>query len=189
LDNPVKPTHFVLPEYPREEWEKHGDFSVKVHLVLDAEGNVRFPKVIDSPVSEMNKVILDTAYTWRFAPPRKDGEPVLTQFRFPLTLELDPESQRVYELTNLTSPPRPILRNPPSYPSHLRKSGTSGDVVLSFVVNKEGRVQNIQVESATPGFAEAARDAVRTWVFEPGEKDGVPVNTRVRIPIPFRIRR
>jgi protein TonB len=96
----------------------------------------------------------------------------------------------IYELEDLTRAPRPISQRAPTYPPELRRAGISGTVVLMFIVRDDGTTSNITVErSDNPAFEEPAIRAVRKWRFEPGEKDGKAVNTRVRIPIPFKFNR
>lgn len=96
----------------------------------------------------------------------------------------------IYELEDLTRAPRPISQRAPTYPPELRRAGISGTVVLMFIVRSDGSTSNITVErSDNPAFEEPAIRAVRKWRFEPGEKDGKAVNTRVRIPIPFKFNR
>ncbi|HSH09507.1 MAG TPA: energy transducer TonB [Oceanipulchritudo sp.] len=96
----------------------------------------------------------------------------------------------IYELEDLTRAPRPVARPAPTYPPELRRAGISGTVILMFVVRSDGTTSNITVEkSDNPAFEEPAIRAVRKWRFEPGEKDGKAVNTRVRQPIPFKFSR
>jgi len=96
----------------------------------------------------------------------------------------------IYELEDLTRAPRPISQRAPTYPPELKRAGISGTVVLMFIVRSDGSTSNITVErSDNPAFEEPAIRAVRKWRFEPGEKDGKAVNTRVRIPIPFKVNR
>jgi protein TonB len=96
----------------------------------------------------------------------------------------------IYELEDLTRAPRPISQRAPTYPPELRRAGISGTVVLMFIVRADGSTSNVTVErSDNPAFEEPAIRAVRKWRFEPGEKDGKAVNTRVRIPIPFKFNR
>jgi protein TonB len=96
----------------------------------------------------------------------------------------------IYELSDLTQPPRPVSRPAPTYPPELRRAGISGTVVLMFVVRSDGTTSNITVQkSDNPAFEEPAIRAVRKWRFDPGEKDGKAVNTRVRLPIPFKFNR
>lgn len=66
-------------------------------------------------------------------------------------------------------------------------NGAHGDavVVLEIVVEKDGRVSNVEVILGEEPFAEHARRAVRTWKLKPGERDGVPVAARIRARIEF----
>ena len=87
----------------------------------------------------------------------------------------------IYELGDLSHPPRPTFQPDPIYPPELRSARISGQVILEFVVSADGTTRNIRVHSSTnPAFDESAMRAVRRWRFEPGEKDGQAVNTRVR---------
>ena len=57
----------------------------------------------------------------------------------------------------------------PAYPPEARRSGTTGEVVLSFTVNTDGSVSNIDIVSARPRgvFERSAQAAVRRWRFQP----------------------
>lgn len=99
-------------------------------------------------------------------------------------------SDMIYELADLTRQPRPISQRSPTYPPELQRARVEGTVVLRFVVGVDGTTSRITVErSDNSAFEEPAIRAVRTWRFEPGEKDGQAVAAWVRIPIPFSVRR
>ena len=94
----------------------------------------------------------------------------------------------IHWIGDLTNPPHPVSRRQPVYPADLRRSGIEGTVVVMFVVRSDGTVSNIEIEKATHReFGESVKRSVRKWYFEPGEKDGRAVHTRVRQAIPFRI--
>lgn len=96
----------------------------------------------------------------------------------------------IFEVTDLDEKPRPIVRNVPTYPSHLKRAGIQGRVWIVFIVDEKGITGNARVlESDHPDFSESAIAAVQSWKFEPGKKDGQPVKTRVRIPLSFSLRR
>jgi protein TonB len=62
-------------------------------------------------------------------------------------------------------------------------------VRVGFIVTLEGRVVAPNVVSSThTAFESLAVDAVRRWVFRPGRKNGRNVNTRVEVPVIFRVR-
>jgi protein TonB len=57
----------------------------------------------------------------------------------------------------------------PAYPQQALAAGTSGEVVLSFVVNTDGSVGDLNVVSSKPrgAFDRAVRAAVSRWRFQP----------------------
>jgi protein TonB len=79
----------------------------------------------------------------------------------------------------------------PVYPSRLYRLGIRGDVMIFFIVERDGTVREAQaVDRPDPTDAErefeaAALAAVRGWKFRPGEKNGAPVRVSLRIPFGF----
>ena len=57
----------------------------------------------------------------------------------------------------------------PAYPPEAARSKTSGQVVVSFTVNSDGSVSNIDIVSARPRgvFERSVQAAVRRWRFQP----------------------
>jgi TonB family protein len=71
----------------------------------------------------------------------------------------------------------------PKYPDRARREGIEGIVWLEVNVDKDGRVENINVIEGHPLLAQAAVDAVRQWRYSPtyvGEKP-VAVTTVIRL--------
>ena len=84
--------------------------------------------------------------------------------------------------------PRPLQRPSPEYPESLRAARVEGDAVLVFHVDAEGRVFDPQVQYSTHvEFGEAAAEAVRSWRFLPGSRNGEPGDFRVNVPFTFRL--
>lgn len=79
-------------------------------------------------------------------------------------------------------------RTPPVYPAEARRRGLSGEVLVEFVVNEEGRVLSPRVvRSSDPVFDAATLRAVERWRFEPGRKNGKPVSFRMTAPVVFTL--
>ncbi|MBP8080582.1 MAG: TonB family protein [Arenimonas sp.] len=57
----------------------------------------------------------------------------------------------------------------PVYPPDAKRAGTAGQVVVSFTVNTDGSVSDIDIVSARPRgvFERNVQSAVRRWQFEP----------------------
>lgn len=101
-----------------------------------------------------------------------------------------PKNEKNYSMLQTDFAPRPIERTPPIYPSELRSEGIAGKVVVEFIVDSTGAVKNCTVvESSRPEFEAPAVDAVSQWKFLPGIKGGRNVNTRLRVPIVFALRK
>jgi len=93
-----------------------------------------------------------------------------------------------YSLRELDQAPKPTAKRAPVYPVSLRSAGITGDAMISFVVGSDGAIRQGEVVSATHAeFGEAALKAVQQWTFAPGQKAGLPVNVRMRVPIVFSI--
>ena len=81
-----------------------------------------------------------------------------------------------------------FLRNNVKYPAEAQKKKIEGRVIVTFVVNKKGRIIDPTVErSAHPLLdAEALRVIKRMPKWKPGRVNGEPVNVKYRLPITFK---
>jgi protein TonB len=70
----------------------------------------------------------------------------------------------------------------------MRRAGLSGEVLVGFIVDASGGVRDAHVMRASRReFADEAMRAVRQWQFQPGRKNGVPVHTRMQVPLVFNL--
>lgn len=76
---------------------------------------------------------------------------------------------------------------PPQYPAEAGRARIEGTVVLMAVIGKDGRVEDVRVESGLPLLAQAAIDAVKQWRYKPYLIDGQPVEVDSRITINFNL--
>lgn len=81
------------------------------------------------------------------------------------------------------------LRNNVRYPAVAEENGIQGRVVVSFVVEKNGSITDVQVvKSVDPSLdREAARvvKAMPNWV--PGKQNGSAVRVKYNVPVTFRL--
>ncbi|TMB38064.1 MAG: energy transducer TonB [Deltaproteobacteria bacterium] len=78
----------------------------------------------------------------------------------------------------------------PPYPLVARRLGMEGVVLLEVVVAPDGHAAEVRVarSSGYPALDESALTTVRErWRFIPAHRDGVPVESRVTVPIRFRL--
>jgi RNA polymerase sigma factor (sigma-70 family) len=96
----------------------------------------------------------------------------------------------VYDIKDLDKTPQPKFQSSPQYPYEMRVAGITGEVVVGFVVDAEGNVQQARaVRSSRREFEGAAVAAVSRWRFNAGEKNGQAVNTQLMVPIVFKLSR
>lgn len=95
----------------------------------------------------------------------------------------------IFDIADLDQRPRPISQVEPRYPLEMKKAKITGSVVLLFVLNENGRVEDLRVEaSSRPEFEKPALAAVRKWRFQPGTREGKAVRSYVRQQILFNLR-
>lgn len=75
------------------------------------------------------------------------------------------------------------------YPAEAHTNNIQGRVVVSVIINTDGKATNAQiVQSVAPSLdAEALRvtGTMPDWI--PGTKDGKPVNVKYTFPVVFRL--
>jgi TonB family protein len=113
-------------------------------------------------------------------------EPPVTAAPAAAPAEKPPASTAPITKTGGSHPPRPTHTVSPVHPPALRQKLIGGECDIEALVSEQGHVVHTKVVSATqPEFGTAAEEAVRQWEFQPGERDGKPVATTVRIPFNF----
>lgn len=92
----------------------------------------------------------------------------------------------IQDLTGKGTPPKPLKREPPLYPLNMRLAGLAGKVMVEFVIDTQGQVQNpVVVRSNNPWFERPAIEAILKWSFKPAEMDGRKVNVRAMQQLEF----
>lgn len=109
----------------------------------------------------------------------------------PTTVDTDPErpaaaddpDSTVYLPTDLLEVGPVVIEDIPGDPPELQGRSESGTMVLTLLINANGTVDQVIVESSDlPDiFAEVARRDFLTTRFSPGVRNGLPVPTEMRI--------
>lgn len=75
------------------------------------------------------------------------------------------------------------------YPSKAREMGVEGTVVVAFVINSDGTIQDPEIIRGIGGGCdeEVIRLIQNTPKWEPGKEKGIPVRTRIRVPVKFEL--
>jgi len=80
-----------------------------------------------------------------------------------------------------------VHRVHPVYPKPARVRKLQGTVVLQAVVNKQGKVDSLQLVSGDPVLAAAAADAVKLWRYKPYMHNGDITDFQTRVTVDFKI--
>jgi TonB family protein len=86
--------------------------------------------------------------------------------------------------------PRYQENAPPNYPALARKRGQEGAVILQVLVNREGRVDELEIDTSSDFtlLDRAALSAVRKWSFEPGMRGKERIPMWVKVPVTFKLK-
>jgi TonB family protein len=86
--------------------------------------------------------------------------------------------------------PIPVREVDPAYPADMIHDNVQGVVILYAVIRADGTVAEVKVlEGFDDRLDENARQALSSWTFVPGTRDGNPVDLEAVVRIPFRTKR
>lgn len=78
-----------------------------------------------------------------------------------------------------------ITQTKPTYPPLARQARIQGVVALHAIIDKEGRVSQLEVISGHPLLVQSALDAVKQWRYKPTQLNGEPVEVDTTIQVTF----
>jgi periplasmic protein TonB len=143
------------------------------------------PTQIDTP-----QVVTDNSFVQQMQPPPPDSMK-LNAGALDIPSNRDTSSFRgmeVFDISKLDQIPQARFRTPPTYPFEMRRAGIAGEVIVDFLVDTEGDVQNAYaIKSSQREFEAAAVQAVTKWKFRPGRRAGKDVVTHMQVPIVFTL--
>jgi protein TonB len=143
------------------------------------------PAIPEPPVQPSEKPVIETPVQERPSVPPSD--------RMSISLPGDPNGDNgdrlgVIDIASLDKTPQAQVRRPPKYPYGAIQNHESGEVVVEFVVDYDGRVLNPHVVSSSSFiFEEPTIRAVSQWRFEPGRRQGKAVRFRMMVPVEFHL--
>jgi TonB family protein len=86
--------------------------------------------------------------------------------------------------------PKLLTKVEPQYAEAARQARVEGTVALAIVVGSDGMAHDLHIlTSLRPDLDQKAIEAVSQWKFQPGEKDGKPVNVHAVVEVNFRLLR
>ncbi|HZM05776.1 MAG TPA: energy transducer TonB, partial [Candidatus Saccharimonadales bacterium] len=92
--------------------------------------------------------------------------------------------QRVKQGGNVTAASI-LSQTRPLYPALARQARIQGNVVLHAIIDKDGKVAQLEVISGHPLLVQSALDAVKQWRYKPTLLNGDPVEVDTTITVTF----
>lgn len=190
--------------------------SVIISVMISADGSVQTPNIEKIPTYyDKNQLITLCRNMPKWLPAYQNGKPINKETSFVLrvkkyhTLEdvndedVDDEDENeneeggLFEIVEQT-PSFPggieelmkFLRTNLVYPPNAQANGKQGQVLVQFIVKKDGSIFKPKViRSVDPEIdAEALRVVSIMPKWQPGKQRGKPVRTRFTIPVTFRLK-
>jgi protein TonB len=75
----------------------------------------------------------------------------------------------------------------PVYPEKARQMRIQGTVILHVLLDKKGKIKEINVVSGHPLLVPAAMDAVKQWKYKPARVEGRKVEAETDVVINFEL--
>jgi TonB family protein len=186
---PPKVIKSVDPKYSNEAHRARLEGNVVLLVVVDTKGKPTDIKVEKTLGGGLDEQAIKAVRKWRFSPGTKNGIPIDVPVHLNMAFHLEePMPSDLYKVGGDVSAPKVIHEPDPEYSEGARKARLQGVVVLSIVVDAEGKTRNIKVlRSLGGGLDEKAIEAVRQWRFVPAKKNGVPVSVEIRVDVAFHL--
>jgi protein TonB len=80
-----------------------------------------------------------------------------------------------------------LSRTEPQYPPEALADHRSGNVLLEVHVAEDGSVSNIRTLSGDPVLANAAKEAVRNWRYQPYRQNDHPARFQTDVTLTFTL--
>lgn len=203
--------------YPEAAHKAGTQGRVTVQFVVGKDGsigNVSILRSVDPALDAEAIRVISGMPKWK--PGTQKGEPVNVKYTVPVMFRLTPEpvdkigetvvtavcktpasvTGEVYDAVDkmpefpggMTGLMQHLSKNI-RYPAEAHTKGIQGRVIVSVIINTEGKVTNAQiVQGVAPSLdAEALRVTGTMPDWTPGTKDGKPVNVKYTFPVVFRL--
>ena len=203
--------------YPEAAHKDGTQGRVTVQFVVGKDGsigNVSILRGVDPALDAEAIRVISGMPKWK--PGTQKGEPVNVKYTVPVMFRLTPEpvdkidemivvgyrnpdapvTGEVYETVDkmpefpggMTGLMQHLSKNI-RYPAEAHTNNIQGRVVVSVIINTDGKATNAQiVQGVAPSLdAEALRVATTMPDWTPGTKDGKPVNVKYTFPVVFRL--
>ncbi len=120
-------------------------------------------------------------------PNRAGANPALVPASLPPTKVAKAPGSDLLEVPEDYADDQVVHRVHPAYPKQASARKLHGTVVLQAIVNKQGKVDSLQLVSGDPLLAQAAAAAVKQWRYKPYWHNGEPADFQTRVTVDFKL--
>ncbi len=174
-DKPPAETPFPMPQDPPPPVE------VTDNPPKPVKEDVAPPSLPDSPAKPTLTDIVQP-----IEPPRPNVDVAMN--KIPSDWGQGALAQHTFDIAQLDQPPVAVFQARPIYPENLKRAEITGEAIVDFIVDPDGRVRNARpARSSQRDFEEPACNAVSKWKFRPGRKGGRAVYVHMQVPIVFSL--
>lgn len=162
-------------------------------LSVSAEGRIVRLEFLRELSPELEQFLRARVLTWTIEPARRGGRAVGGDTTLYLDLSLEPAGKDVIvRVAKASTGPRQRKTIPPIYPADAIRRRRQAIVFATADVRADGTVAAVSARMVAGkgdgrSFVTAAERSIARWTFVPERVDGVPVATRVQVPIEFRL--
>ena len=185
-------------KYPIKALKDGVEGRVFVNFVVGKDGSVIDSKVIrgiGSGCDEEAIRVIESMPNW--IPGKQRGQAVNVSYNLPIRFALDEkEKDTIFKVVEVM-PVFPggekklmsYLGNNIKYPEKAKKDGVKGRVFITFVVEKDGRIDNVELlRGIGSGCDEEAMRVIKSMPkWSPGMTNGEPVRVQYNLPIKFAL--
>jgi antitoxin component YwqK of YwqJK toxin-antitoxin module len=185
--------------YPAVDFENGIKGKVFVSFIVEKDGHLSNIKALRGPSQTLkDEAIRTISLSPKWTPGLKNGVSARVTYIFPINFTIGEENR------NLTKDVFSEVEQQPEFPGGLEEfgrflfknlkmpeadkdKGTSGKVIIQFVVEKDGSLTDIQAKSGPSEtvIKEAIRVIQLSPKWKPGNQNGNPVRVRYTVPINF----
>ncbi len=185
-------------EYPKEAKEKGVQGQVIVNFIVDKDGRVtdaNIAKGIGSGCDEEALRVVSEMPNWK--PGKQRGQSVNVSYNLPINFKLDgKEDEDVFKVVEVMpeflggrDALLSYIGNNIKYPGEAKKTGVSGRVFVTFVIEKDGSVNDVKLlRGIGAGCDEEAMRVIKSMPnWTPGTQRGEAVRVQYNLPIKFAL--
>ena len=98
-----------------------------------------------------------------------------------------PPPQQAVRVGGNIKEPKKLKNVAPTYPDIAKQARVQGVVILECTISPQGKVTDVKVLRGIPLLDDAAKEAVRQWVYTPTLLNGVPVPVIMTVTVNFKL--